>query len=58
MASKMCDLGANTSDTQKAQTYNYNNIIVLLIVKAAPKNFCAHFSCPLLGHFLDFGLLV
>ena len=54
----MCDLGANTSDTQKAQTYNYNNIIVLLIVKAAPKNFYAHFSCPLLGHFLDFGLLV
>lgn len=24
MASKMCDLGANTSDTQKVQSYNYN----------------------------------
>ena len=24
MASKMCDLGANTSDTQKVQSYKYN----------------------------------
>ena len=34
------------------------NIIVLLIVTVVQKYFCVHFSCPLPGYFLDFGLLV
>ena len=70
MASKMCDLRANATksqkekrDAQKVQSCNYNlwsNIIVPFIVKAVPKNFLWSFflSVPSLGYFWDFGLLV